>query len=420
MRIIYLILICFVAPVAAVVAWVRGLRDPSRRERLADRLGRPLFVRSKPVLWVHAASMGEVQAGAVLVRELLARYPAHQVVMTTMTTTGAARVKALFAERVTHCYLPYDLPFAVRGFLDRAQPKSALILETELWPNLLRECRRRRVPVVIASARISPRTAARYRRLRRLFSDALIGVTVVAQTADDAERFQALGASDVQVAGNIKFDIDIADTTRSAGAAWRERFASRFVWVAGSTHAGEEAAAIEAHRRLVQQHRDALLILVPRHPQRFDAVKSIVMQSGLSFVTRSSVTSVGSATSLLLVDTMGELLDFYAAADLAFVGGSLVPVGGHNLLEPAALGVAPLCGPYMSNAQDVADRLIAAGGVVQVASSAELAGELVRLAADTAARRALGARALRVVEDNRGALQRTLDAIARLVNGARV
>jgi 3-deoxy-D-manno-octulosonic-acid transferase len=359
--------------------------------------------------------MGEVQAGAALVGQLLARYPTHHIVMTTMTTTGAARVRSLFAERVTHCYLPYDVPFAVRGFLDRAQPQLAVILETELWPNLLSACRRRQIPVLIASARISLRTANTYRRLAGLFRHALAGVTVAAQTQDDAERFKALGAADVQVNGNIKFDIEIPEQVRRAGADLRAQFASRLVWVAGSTHGGEEAAAIAAHRRLLEQRRDALLILVPRHPQRFDEVRGLLGKSGLQFVTRSSGAAVTREVTILLVDTMGELLHFYAAADVAFVGGTLVPIGGHNLLEPAALGVPTLCGPYVSNAQDVADRLINAGAVMQVHSGTELSVALLKLHANEELRARTGRSALQAIGENRGALSRLMQLI-----GARV
>jgi 3-deoxy-D-manno-octulosonic-acid transferase len=401
--------------VAAVIAWVRGLRDPSRRERLADRFGRPQLTLTQPVLWLHAASMGEVQAGAVLVRQLLVRYPRHQIVMTTMTTTGAARVKALFPERVTHCYLPYDVPFAVRGFLDRAQPQLAVILETELWPNLLRACRRRGIAIVIASARISPRTANRYRRLASVFREVLAdGVTIAAQTAADAERFKAIGAVNVSVTGNIKFDIAIPEQVRSAGAELRQQFGNRFAWVAGSTHAGEEVAVIEAHRRLLASRSDALLVLVPRHPQRFDEVRGLLSKSGLPFATRSSGAVITNAVSILLVDTMGELLGFYAAADLVFVGGSLVPVGGHNLLEPAALGVATLCGQYMSSARDVANLLTERGAVLQVSSPEQLGDAVLRLANDSGAREELGKRGRDAVIDNRGALVRTLDLIAVL------
>jgi 3-deoxy-D-manno-octulosonic-acid transferase len=412
MRLIYLILICFAAPVAALMAWLRGLRDSSRRERLADRFGRPEIAVAQPTLWVHAASMGEVQAGAVLVRELLKRHPQRRIVMTTMTTTGAARVKSLFQDRVTHCYLPYDLPFAVRGFLDRVRPERALILETEMWPNLLHECVRRKIPVTIASARISPRTAVRYRRLRGLFADVLAsGVRVAAQTEADAERFKALGATDVQVTGNIKFDIEIPDAVRSAGTELRKSLGRSFVWVAGSTHPGEEQAALDAHRRLLEQRRDALLILVPRHPQRFGEVRQLLDKSGVEFALRSSGRVTGS-DAVLLVDTMGELLSFYAVADLAFVGGSLVPVGGHNLLEPAALGLPILCGPHMSNAQDVADRLWQTGAIKRVESEKELSAALLELAADANLRAHIGTQGLAAVANNRGAVERALRLVA--------
>lgn len=416
MRIIYLILICFAAPVAAVVALLRGLRDPSRRERVRDRLGRPQLPQGAPVLWVHAASMGEVQAGASLVRELLNRYPNRHIAMTTMTTTGAARVKTLFdanfRERVTHCYLPYDLPFAARGFLDRARPESAIILETELWPNLLRECVRRGVPVLIASARISPRTATRYRKLRGLFRDVLAnGVRVGAQSAADAQRFKALGATDVRVTGNIKFDFEIADDARKKGATLRKQLERRFVWVAGSTHAGEEEAALAAHRELLVQRPDALLILAPRHPQRFDDVRRLVEHSGLTFVTRSSGARIVEATTVLLLDTMGELLHFYACADLAFVGGSLAPVGGHNLLEPAALGVPVLCGPHMASAQDIADLLWNSGAARRIESAEELKREVLTLESDAMQRRIMSERGFTTVRDSRGALARTLQLV---------
>jgi 3-deoxy-D-manno-octulosonic-acid transferase len=332
--------------------------------------------------------------------------------MTTMTTTGAARAKALFPERVTHCYLPYDLPFAVRGFLDRTKPQLAVILETELWPNLLRECRSRGIPVVVASARISPRTANRYRKLASLFRSALADVTIAAQSVADAERFKALGAVDVQLTGNLKFDMDIPETVRVAGAAWRKQFGERFVWVAGSTHAGEEDAAIAAHRGLLVEQRNALLILVPRHPRRFDEVHKLIAKSGIPFLTRSSGDIVDGNVAVVLVDTMGELLVFYAAADVAFVGGSLVPVGGHNLLEPAAFGLPILCGPYLSNTQDIADRLKQAGAAQQVESSQQLTDALLRLAADARTRSELGVLAANVLLTDRGSLARVLQLIS--------
>jgi len=289
----------------------------------------------------------------------------------------------------------------------------AIILETELWPNLLSACRSRRIPVVVASARISPRTASSYRRLASLFREALADVRIAAQTAADAERFKALGAENVQVTGNIKFDIEIAESVRTAGAELRRQFGARFVWVAGSTHAGEEEAVISVHKKLLEQRSDALLVLVPRHPQRFDEVRGLLGKSGLRFVTRSSGASIANDDSILLVDTMGELLNFYACAQVAFVGGSLVPVGGHNLLEPAALGVPILCGPHLSATQDVADQMHEAGGMVQVLSAENLSAEVLRLAADVHARQQLAACASAVIQANRGALSRTMAVVER-------
>jgi 3-deoxy-D-manno-octulosonic-acid transferase len=296
--------------------------------------------------------------------------------------------------------------------LDRAQPRLALILETELWPNLLRECVHRRIPVVIASARISPRTAGRYRRLRSLFSETLQSVTVAAQTPADADRFRFLGAPNAEPVGNIKFDIEISSELRRAGATARLQFGNRFAWVAGSTHAGEEEAALNAHRELRRERPDALLILVPRHPQRFAEVQALLFREGESFVTRSSGVGVTATISTVLVDTTGELLQWYAATDVAFVGGSLVPVGGHNVLEPAALGVPILCGPYMSNAQEIAERLLQVGGARQVTSAAQMSVALRELARDPKARRSMGERANEVVLANRGATRRVLDIVA--------
>jgi 3-deoxy-D-manno-octulosonic-acid transferase len=416
MRLIYLILMTFAAPVAAFVAWRRGLTNSERRESLADRFGRTQITVSKPVLWVHAASMGEVQAGVVLIKRLLAQYPSHQIVVTTQTTTGAARVRAVFGDQVQHCFLPYDLPIAVNEFLNRLQPNLALILETELWPNLLRACRQRGIPIVIASARISPRSFERYRKLASLFKPVLShDVVIAAQTAEDAARFKFLGAGDVRTMGNIKFDIDIPEAARASGSAFRALNANRFIWVAGSTHSSEEEATLAAHRRLLQAHPSALLVLVPRHPQRFDDVRALLARSGLNYVARSSNATITSETSVLLVDTMGELLSFYAAADVAFVGGSLAPVGGHNLLEPAALSVPILAGPHLSNAQDIADRMLAAGAARCVKSTEALGDAILKWAGDAQARLHAGRRGAEVVNANRGAVDRVMALIEERV-----
>jgi 3-deoxy-D-manno-octulosonic-acid transferase len=398
----------------AVVLW-RGLRDRAYWQRLGERFGygtTPLPERS---LWVHAVSVGEVQASAALVRALRARYPAIPLVLTTVTPTGAARAKTLFGDSVCLSFLPYDLPGSVRRFFDRVQPRLALILETELWPNLYHECGKRGIPLVLASARVSPRSVARYRLLVGLFREALShGIVIAAQSDGDAERFLSIGANPqhTHVLGNIKFDLELPASVAADGRKLRIQYAgSRPVWIAGSTHAGEEDILLDAHVRLTSR-LDALLVVVPRHPNRFDEVAANLRRRGLNFVRRSRDVAAEPATQVLLVDTLGELVTFYAAADVAFVGGSLVPIGGHNLLEPAALGLPILTGPSTVNAEDIARLLVEVGAAYTVHDAAELTEQLARLLRDPQARREAGDRGRSTVEANRGALERLLTLIA--------
>jgi 3-deoxy-D-manno-octulosonic-acid transferase len=409
---VYNTLIYVAAPLAVGANVWRGLRDPAYRERLGERFG---WVRAQVVpngIWLHAVSVGEVQAATALIRELLRRHPRVQIVVTTGTPTGAQRVRALFGDKVQHVYLPYDLPGAVRRFLERVRPRVAIIMETEVWPNLFRECARRRIPLVIASARLSQKSVRGYRWLASLFKDALAdGIEIAAQTAADAERFIGVGANPqhTHVTGSIKFDLEIPEAARAQGQALREaQFANRDVWVAGSTHAIEEDVVLEAHAQLRRSHPRALLVLVPRHPNRFDEVKAALTARKVAFVTRSSGDTPSALTEVVLVDTLGELVMFYAAGDIAFVGGSLVPIGGHNLLEPAALGLAVITGPNNFNAPDIARALLDQRAVLEVSTSAQLATTLQTLFDDRAQREAMGARALAVLVSNKGALHRLL------------
>lgn len=419
LRFIYTVLLYVFAPLALAATAIRGLRDPAYRGRLGERLGYPQARPSAPAIWVHAVSVGEVQAAAALVRVLRERHPRHSVLITTATPTGAQRVRALFGDSVQHSYLPYDLPGAVRRFLDAIRPSIAIIMEREIWPNLFAECRRRGIPVVLASARLSERSATLHRRLAGLFRPALAkNVTVAAQTALDAERFAAIGAvaADIHVTGNVKFDLDVADAVRSSGAALREQqFANRFVWVAGSTHEGEEGVVLDAHERLLASRHDALLVLVPRHPNRFDQVRAWLRSRGVAHALRSANEAVTPDTKVLLGDTLGELLMFYAAADVAFVGGSLVPIGGHNLLEPAALARPIIVGPHNFNAQDIAQMLLASGAAVAVSTAEQLSRAVFDLASDPARQAAMGASGRAVVDSNRGALARVMQLIDRLL-----
>lgn len=408
MRFLYQLLIQMAAALVFIATAVRGVRDRSYRDRLGERYGFTRLRFTMAPIWVHAASVGEVQAAVPLINRLLDNTEQRPVLVTTTTPTGAARVKALFAARAQHAFLPYDTTGAVKRFIRRINPHCLIIMETELWPNLLAGCVAQGMPVVLASARISLRTASRYARLRSLFADTLPKVLVAAQTPEDASRYTLLGAvaERLQVTGNIKFDMQVPPAVHHDGEALRAAWGNRPVWIAGSTHEGEEELVLQAHRAVLATHPQALLVLAPRHPQRFATVAGLLVTHGFTHVTRSSGQSVTAATQVLLLDTLGELLRFYMASDAAFVGGSLVPVGGHNLLEPAALARPVLTGPHTFNAPDVAALLAQQGGLRHVYSAAEL-GETVNDLLDSPDLRAqLGDAGQRVVQQNAGALQR--------------
>ena len=421
MRFVYLLAVYLAAPVISAVFLWRGLRDRGYWRNFGERFGFGAPAAPHGV-WIHAVSVGEVQACAPLVGVLRQRYPDLPLTVTAVTPTGAARARALFGGAAQVRYVPFDLPGAVRRFFARVQPRLAVIVETELWPNLYRECGRRRVPLVLASARLSARSVGRYRRLGALFRDTLSQAAVVAaQGTGDAERFQALGAdpASTHVTGNLKFDFELPPQTVERGARLREQYApARALWVAGSTHGGgEEQTLLEAQRRVRALHPEALLVLAPRHPPRFAEVAALLHQGGVSFVRRSQGAAAAAHTcEVLLLDSLGELLDFYAAADVAFVGGSLVPIGGHNLLEPAALGVPILTGPHNSNGEEIARLLIASGAAEVVRDAATLGARIGTLLANPEARVRIGAQGRASVDSNRGALGKLLGLIEPLLS----
>jgi 3-deoxy-D-manno-octulosonic-acid transferase len=361
-----------------------------------------------------------MSAAAPLVRALHSRYPQLALAVTAATPAGRARASHLFAEVADIRFLPYDTPGSVRRFLERIRPRVAIIMETELWPNLFGECERRRVPVFLASARLSAKSVSRYRRLGRLFSGVFTpNVAVAAQSADDAERFRSIGASanQTRVIGNVKFDVGRDAGGIETGKILRAAYGAKLVWVAGSTHAGEEEQVLAAHA-LLQAHRpDSLLLLVPRHKDRFAAVADLLARRGVRFARRSGMArglaeaGLPVDTQVLLVDTIGELAALYASADVAFVGGSLVPIGGHNLLEPAALGLPVLTGPSHFNSKEIALLLLRRGAALQVANPKELAAALQRLLDEPAERRRMGNIGKDIVESNRGSVDRLLTLI---------
>jgi 3-deoxy-D-manno-octulosonic-acid transferase len=415
---LYNVLIYLAAPFAILVQLWRGLRDPSYRGGLAERFGFGPTIAG-PVIWVHAVSVGEVQAAQPLVGELRRRHPVCRVLITTVTPTGATRARLLFGDDVQLCYVPFDLPGSVRRFFDRVQPKLAMILETELWPNLYGECGRRSVPLVLASARVSPRSIGKYRRLMSLFRRTLShGIVIAAQSEADAERFRSIGAAPerTHVTGNIKFDFQPPDGIEERGRHWRDRnLSDRPVWVAGSTHEGEEAIVLDAHRQVLARFPDALLILVPRHPQRFEPVRDLLAKRHETVAFRSRGDIIQPHTRVLLGDTMGELMMFYAAADVAFVAGSLVPIGGHNLLEPASVGRPVLTGPHNFNGEEIAQLLVDAGAARIVANTRQLAQAVVALLGDAERRKVMGAAGRATLDRNRGALDRLLTLVDPLL-----
>jgi 3-deoxy-D-manno-octulosonic-acid transferase len=420
-RTLYIAAIYMAAPVVSVMLAWRGLRDRSYWRNFGERFGLGAAVAQSPI-WVHAVSVGEVQAASALVVTLRDRYPQAPVLVTTFTPTGAARARALFRGTAEVRYLPFDLPGSVRRFLDRVRPRLAVIVETELWPSLYRQCRLRRIPLVIASARLSPRSIDRYRLLGALFKETVAGgVTVGAQGEGDAERFRTLGAAAERtyVTGNLKFDMALPADIATRGRDLRAQYApDRPLWVAGSTHGGaEEEAVLEAQRRLATTHPGTLLVLAPRHPNRFDEVAAWLDRQGVIFVRRSDPTSriASDRASVLLLDTLGELLGFYAAADVAFVGGSLAPIGGHNLLEPAALGLPVLTGPNNSNGEDVARLLLDCGAAEIVRDGVELGSKVAELLSDQARRIEMGNRGRAAVDRNRGALEKLMSLIDPLL-----
>ncbi|WP_339486929.1 lipid IV(A) 3-deoxy-D-manno-octulosonic acid transferase [Pseudomonas sp. EL_65y_Pfl2_R95] len=424
-RLLYTLLFHLGLPVVAVRLALRARKASAYAARIGERFsfGLPAF---KPGgIWVHAVSVGESIAAAPMIRELMARYPDLPITITCMTPTGSERIQAMFggAEyqgRVQHCYLAYDLPWAASRFLERVQPKLAVIMETELWPNHINQCAKRGIPVALANARLSERSARGYARFSKLTGPMLAQMSLIAaQTPVEAERFRRLGARDecVQVTGSIKFDLTVDPALLERAHALREKWSAleRPVWIAASTHEGEDQQVIAAHRRLLQQWPDALLILVPRHPERFNAVFEQIKAAGLRVQRRSTGGPVTVEHQVLLGDTMGELLFLYALADVAFVGGSLVANGGHNLLEPAALSKPVLSGPHLFNFLEIANQLREAGALLEVNDAGALAQEVAQLWQIPQQAAAMRAAGLAVMRANQGALERLLAALGLLI-----
>lgn len=393
----------------------RARRQPAYLKHVGERFGRYRVRAPGPVIWVHAVSVGETRAAEPLVRALLDRWPQHTVVLTHMTPTGRATSKALFGSesRVLRVYLPYDLGCLARRFLRHFRPAFGVIMETELWPNLLASCRRRRVPVMLANARLSERSARRYAHARTLTATMLGALAWIgAQTVADAARLRALGARRVAVTGNIKFDVTPAPAAEALGVMFRARRGARPLLLAASTREGEEAPLLDAFARLAPP--DVLLALVPRHPQRFDEVAAAVTARGLKLQRRSEEAAIAPDTRVWLGDSMGEMFAYYLAADVALIGGSWLPFGGQNLIEACAVGTPVIVGPHTFNFAQAAEDAIAAGAAQRAADlEAGVAAALV-LIADPARREAMASAGRAFADNDRGATARTVSLLEHL------
>ncbi len=384
--------------------WWRGRKEPGYRAHVGERFGRFAGAVHAPVLWVHAVSLGETNAARPLLQRLRSAYPDATLLLTHMTATGREAGRAIGVDGVVQAWLPYDVPVLARRFLDHFRPAAGMLLETELWPNIIGEARRAGIPMFLVNARLSERSARRYRRVGS-FAAATFGALagIAAQTADDARRIASLGGRAPVVTGNLKFDVHLPTPGTTTGAALRARIGARSAWLAASTREGEEALLLDAW---LPRRGGEVLLIVPRHPQRFDDVARLLQARGVPFARRSDDTPWPADIAVLLGDSMGEMAAYCSAADAVFVGGSLLPLGGQNLIEPIALGRATVVGPHMFNFAAATAAAIAAGAAMQARDAREAVDGVQRLLADAARREAMERAALAFHAQHRGAVDR--------------
>ncbi len=421
MLFVYNLLLYLITPFLAASLLLRSLRAPEYRKRIKERFGILPPGLHKGYIWLHSVSVGETVAAEPLVKALLTHYPHRRLLVTTMTPTGSEQVFRSFGDTVDHVYAPYDLPGSVRRFLNTTEPCIAVIMETELWPNVLRQCFERNIPTALINARLSQASANGYARAPSVSGMMMAKLGgVAAQNQVDGERFVQLGLprERLRITGSIKFDHSISQDVMETTAILREEWqgaSKRPVWIAASTHSGEDQIILEAHRLLLNDDISALLILVPRHPERFEEVYSLCAQEGMQISRRSSKEVVRSETQLVLGDTMGELAALYGACDIAFVGGSLVERGGHNPIEPAAWGLPVLVGEHTFNFQEIVEQLLAQGGAHRVYKAEDIAEQVKSILTNAQRHAEAGAANKAVVEANRGATQRQLALVRELL-----
>ncbi|HLD16514.1 MAG TPA: lipid IV(A) 3-deoxy-D-manno-octulosonic acid transferase [Coxiellaceae bacterium] len=417
-RLLYTIGFYCAIPFIFLRLYGRSLKNKGYGERIAERFGHfkpPL----EKCLWIHAVSLGESIAATPLIKQLLAHYPNLPLVITTTTPTGSAHIQKQFENRVYHSYLPFDLPYFIRRFINKIHPQLMIIMETELWPNLLEELKKQHIPVLLANARLSERSCQGYSKVKPLMQSTLSAFTTVcAQSVLDGDRYIQLGLkpNQLMITGNVKFDMPLPEGIKEKAAALRKTWNSqnRLIWIAASTHEGEDEKILKAHHLVQTKFPNALLILVPRHPERFEAVADLCEKNGFSTAKRSR-NAVNEQTAILIGDTVGEMILFYAMSDVAFVAGSFKPIGGHNLLEPAALGLPVLTGPELHNFKHISELLFQSGGALLVENELELGHKVIELFQNPTERHTIGQKAYLVVQENRGALEKHLTQIQKIL-----
>ncbi len=413
-RLVYTFALWLALPLVLARLWWRARRQPEYMQHKGERFGRYAIRPARPVIWLHAVSVGEVRAAQPLLAALAVRYPAHQLLLTCMTPTGRASALAMFGTRAQVVYLPYDYPFAIRRFLSHFQPRLGLLLETEVWPNLLALCAKHGVPMALVNARLSQRSSRRYLRFASLARMAFgTFAQVGAQSSGDRQRIVALGAKTVGLTGNLKFDVTPDSHLLAQGAAWRSALGARKVVLAASTREGEEVLLLPLLKELAALGH--FVVLVPRHPQRFDEVAQLAAAAGLPLARRSAGAAPGPELAGWLGDSMGEMPAYYALADCAYIGGSLLPLGGQNLIEAAACGCPAVIGPHTWNFSEAADAAVAAGAALRVADVAGLARALASILGDDARRLRMISAAGEFAAAHRGATARTMALIEPLL-----
>ena len=419
MRILYTCLFYLSVPAILLrLAW-RGIKAPEYWRRWHERFAFYRQAFPSQVIWFHAVSVGEAESLFPLVRRIQSRYPEIPLLITTTTPTGSARVKAVLKDSVSHVYLPYDLPDVLNRFMRCFKPKLAVIMETEIWPNLYACCSNHKTPLFLINARLSERSVRGYQRIPTLIRPALAQITwIAAQTPEDCQRFAAIGATaNITAVGNIKFDVEIPEDAQQQGLKLKaDLFPKRFVWLIASTHTGEEAILLTVFQQLKAQIPELLLVIAPRHPERFEEVRQLCSTQHLNTITRSSNLSCSPETDVFVLDSLGELKQFYGAADVAFVGGSLVAIGGHNVLEAAAVGVPVLFGPYMANFKAIAKSILEQEAAIQCATPEAIREAIIGLYADPESRAQLISKGHAFIKNNQGATEQVFKALIPFLN----